>query len=106
MTVELLSRNPGIEAEPASPLFDVIEATISAMDPAALVAPYLSAGGTDARHLPGIKVYGFFPYGPSEQAATYSQLVHGHNERIAIADLAFGTRFLYDLVLRFCGAQD
>jgi acetylornithine deacetylase/succinyl-diaminopimelate desuccinylase-like protein len=102
----LLSRNEGIEAEPSSLLFDAIDATISAMDPAAVVAPYLSAGGTDARHLPGIKVYGFFPYGPSEQAATYSPLIHGHNERIAIADLAFGTRFLYDLVLRFCGTPD
>ena len=106
VTVELLSRNEGIEAEPSSLLFDAIDATISAMDPAAVVAPYLSAGGTDARHLPGIKVYGFFPYGPSEQAATYSPLIHGHNERIAIADLAFGTRFLYDLVLRFCGTRD
>ena len=41
--VELLSRNEGIEAEPASPLFDAIDATISAMDPKAVVAPYLSA---------------------------------------------------------------
>ena len=104
--VELLSRNEGIEAEPASPLFDAIDATISAMDPKAVVAPYLSAGGTDARHLPGIKVYGFFPYGPSDQAAGYSQLVHGHDERIGVEDLAFGTRFLYELVLRFCKVDE
>jgi acetylornithine deacetylase/succinyl-diaminopimelate desuccinylase-like protein len=101
--VTLLSRSQGIEADPASPLFDAIAATIAGMDAAAVVAPYLSAGGTDARHLPGIKVYGFFPYGPSEQAEGYSPLVHGHNERIAVADLAFGTRFLYELVQRFCG---
>jgi acetylornithine deacetylase/succinyl-diaminopimelate desuccinylase-like protein len=104
--VELLSRNEGIEAEPASPLFDAIDATISAMDPKAVVAPYLSAGGTDARHLPGIKVYGFFPYGPSDHAAGYSQLVHGHDERIGVEDLAFGTRFLYELVLRFCKVDE
>ena len=69
------------------------------------MAPYLSAGGTDARHLPGIKVYGFFPYGPSDQAAGYSQLVHGHDERIGVEDLAFGMRFLYELVLRFCKVE-
>lgn len=106
VTVELLSRNTGIEAEPASPFLDAIAETITTLDPAAVVAPYLSAGGTDARHLPGIKVYGFFPFGPSEAAKTYTGLIHGHDERIAIADLGFGTRFLYELTTRFCGGAN
>lgn len=103
VSVELLSRSVGIETEAASPLFDAIRETISAMDPAAVVAPYLSGGGTDARHLPGIKVYGFYPYGPSEHADALLSTMHGHNERIAVDDLGFGVRFLYSLVLRFCG---
>ena len=31
-------------------------------------------------------------------------LAHNHNERISVANLEFGTRILYDVVTRFCGA--
>lgn len=102
--VALLSREEGIAADPASPLFDVIAATIAELDPGAVVASSLCSGGTDARHLPGVKVYGFFPAFPAARSALYSGLVHGHNERIAVEDLAFGTRFLYEVVVRLCGA--
>jgi len=101
--VELLSCESGITADPASPLFDAIAATIADMVPGAKVAPYLVSGGTDARHLPGIKVYGFFPFNAPERNPLYATLVHGHDERIAVDDLAFGTRFLHELVIRFCG---
>jgi acetylornithine deacetylase/succinyl-diaminopimelate desuccinylase-like protein len=104
-TVELLSREEGIAADPASPLFDTIATTIADLVPGAAVAPYLVSGGTDARNIPGVKVYGFFPFLPSDRAALYSSLVHGHNERVAVDDLAFATRFLYDVVVRFCGAS-
>ncbi len=100
---ELVSRESGIAADPASPLFDAIAATIAEMVPGAKVAPYLVSGGTDARHLPGIKVYGFFPFNAPERNPLYATLVHGHDERIAVEDLAFGTRFLHELVVRFCG---
>ncbi|MGH2534342.1 MAG: M20/M25/M40 family metallo-hydrolase [Thermomicrobiales bacterium] len=102
--VTLLSRESGIEADPASPLFDAIAETMTELDPGSAVAPYLTSGGTDARHLPDVKVYGFFPIGPNDRTALYGTLVHGHDERIAIDDLAFSNRFLYDLVVRFCGA--
>ncbi|MDQ3695172.1 MAG: M20/M25/M40 family metallo-hydrolase [Chloroflexota bacterium] len=102
--VELLSREPGLEFDPASPLFEIIKETIAEMAPGATVAPYLTAGATDARHIPGIKVYGFFPFAPSDRAATYAPLVHGHDERIAVADLHFATRFLYQVTTRLCGA--
>ena len=100
--VELLSREHGIMADPASPLFDAIAETMAAMDPGSAVAPYLVSGGTDARNIPEVKVYGFFPHPPSERTALYTTLVHGHDERIAVEDLAFATRFLYQLVTRFC----
>lgn len=100
--VELISRESGIAADPASPFFDSIAATVADLVPGAAVAPFLLSGGTDAGHLPDVKVYGFYPYLPSDRAALYSSLVHDHNERIAIADLAFATRFIYDVVVRFC----
>lgn len=102
--VELLSREEGIMADPASPLFDVIAETMADLDPGSAVAPYLVSGGTDARNIPGVKVYGFFPHPPSDRTALYSTLVHGHDERIAVEDLAFATRFLYNVVTKFCAA--
>lgn len=104
VTVELLSRETGILADPASPFFEAIATTIDAIDPGARVAPFLVSGGTDARNIPGVKVYGFFPFPPTERNNEYPALVHGHNERIHLDDLTYGTRFLYDLVVRFAGS--
>ena len=100
---ELLSREAGIEADPASPLFDAIAATMDAIVPGAEVAPLPGlrrhrrpppAGRQGLRLLP-VQCAGAQP--------RYNTLVHGHDERIAVDDLAFGTRFLYELVTRFCG---
>lgn len=101
-TVELTSRETGVAADPASPFFAAIEATMAALQPGIGVIPYLVSGGTDAPLLPGVKIYGFFPFLPTARMAEYDPLVHGHNERIHVDDLAFGTQFVHDLVVRFC----
>jgi acetylornithine deacetylase/succinyl-diaminopimelate desuccinylase-like protein len=103
--VTLISREEGIAADPDSPLFDAIAATMADLDPGCGVAPYLNAGGTDAKALPDVKVYGFFPYAPSDRQSTYLSLIHGHDERIAVEDLALGTRFVYEMVERFAGSR-
>ena len=105
VTVELISEETGLMADPTSPFFDAIAATISAIDSGASVAPFLVSGGTDAGNIPGVKVYGFFPFPPSERNAEYAPLMHGHDERIHVDDLAFASRFLYDLVVRFAGRR-
>jgi acetylornithine deacetylase/succinyl-diaminopimelate desuccinylase-like protein len=103
VTVELTSHESGILADPSSPFFDAIAETIAAVDPGARVAPFLVSGGTDAGNIPGVKVYGFFPFPATPRNAEYAPLMHGHDERIHVDDLAFATRFLYDLVVRFAG---
>jgi acetylornithine deacetylase/succinyl-diaminopimelate desuccinylase-like protein len=100
--VTLLSREEGIAADPDSPFFAAIAATMSDLDSGCGVVPCLSSGGTDARALPGIRVYGFFPFAPSDRQTTYIPLIHGHDERIAVEDLVYGTRFFYEVVRRFC----
>jgi acetylornithine deacetylase/succinyl-diaminopimelate desuccinylase-like protein len=96
------TQESGIEADPESAFFEAIKETMSALQPDAAVIPTLISGGTDAGLVPGVKVYGFFPTLPTERIALYDTLVHGHNERLHIDDLGFGTRFIYDLVVRFC----
>lgn len=101
--ITIVSPDTGIAANPGSVFFDAIRATMSELMPDSVVMPYLSPGGTDAKLLPEIKVYGFFPMMPTERVRGYESLIHGHNERIHVDDLAFATRFIYDLVVRFAG---
>jgi acetylornithine deacetylase/succinyl-diaminopimelate desuccinylase-like protein len=102
--VTLLSRESGIASDSASSLFDAIVATIAEMDPGCAVAPCLSTGGTDARAIPGVKVYGFCPIASIERQSLYLPLIHGHNERVAVDDLAYATRFFVEIVTRFAKA--
>ena len=102
--ITITEPDTGVAADPASPFFDAIAETMAELQPGSVVMPYLLSGGTDAKLLPDIKVYGFFPMLPTERLRLYEPLVHGHNERIHVDDLAFGTRFIYDVVVRFAGA--
>jgi acetylornithine deacetylase/succinyl-diaminopimelate desuccinylase-like protein len=48
----------------------------------------------------GTKVYGFSPmFTPMSEL----DRVHGHDERISLDNIAFGTRVLYEIVSEFCG---
>jgi acetylornithine deacetylase/succinyl-diaminopimelate desuccinylase-like protein len=91
-----------LEADPASPLFEVIKAVVEEHDPGATVVPTLLTGGTDAKHvaLLGTKVYGFAPQLYIPGARDWSG-VHGHDERVHIKAIQWGTRVLYDIVARF-----
>lgn len=103
--ITIVSPDTGVAADPASPFFDAIAATMAEMMPGSTVMPTLLSGGTDAKLLPDIKVYGFFPFLPTEWLHIYESLIHGHNERIHVDDLAFGTQFVYDVVVKFAGAK-
>ncbi|HEX9116643.1 MAG TPA: M20/M25/M40 family metallo-hydrolase, partial [Anaerolineae bacterium] len=93
----------GLESDPVSPLFDVIGQAIADHTRGGILIPGLITGGTDAKQVTGlgIKVYGFVPM--RYEGASMSGLAHNHNERVTVANLAFGTRVLYDVVSRFCG---
>ncbi len=102
-SIEIVTPDGGTAADAESPLFDAISETMAAIDPGAAVIPTMSSGGTDAPLIPGVKVYGFFPKLPTERLQIYDPLVHGHNERVHVDDLAFGAQVIYDLVVRFAG---
>jgi acetylornithine deacetylase/succinyl-diaminopimelate desuccinylase-like protein len=99
--IELVIPATGTAADVESPFYDAIKATLARIQPDAHLIPAMSSGGTDAPLIPGVKVYGFFPILPSERIALYESLVHGHNERIHVDDLAHATHFIYELIASF-----
>lgn len=100
--VELTTRGRGLEADPDSPLFRTISETMAELDPGARVVPYLIPGGTDAKCLPGITVYGFMPMRDHPEEF---ELAHAHDERISVSTLGFATRALFEIVTRFCAPR-
>ena len=66
-----------------------------------VVVPFLMTGGTDARFQIklGTQMFGFTPsLAPIEE---YDR-IHAHDERVAVSDLEFGVRVLYDVVEEYC----
>lgn len=82
-----------------SPLFAAIEATVNELLPGVATVPYLSTGATDSAHLRrrGVQAFGLLPF-PLE--AGDERRMHGHDERIPLAALAFGTRLVFGAIHR------
>lgn len=100
VTFEVIER--GIEApasNPQSAMFEAIEDATRAIDPAIAVVPYLSTGVTDSARLRrlGVQAYGVLPF-PMKQSD--EERMHGHDERVPLHSLEFGTRLIYEAVLR------
>jgi acetylornithine deacetylase/succinyl-diaminopimelate desuccinylase-like protein len=83
----------------ASPMFTAIAESTRALDPGMAVVPYLSTGATDSAHLRriGIQAYGILPF-PMDQ--NDEERMHGNDERIPLASLAFGTRVIFGAIRR------
>jgi acetylornithine deacetylase/succinyl-diaminopimelate desuccinylase-like protein len=91
-----------LESDPDSPLFETIRQVIEENDQGARLVPGMITGGTDAKNVSrlGIQVVGFVPM--RYEGPTMTGLAHAHNERVSVANLAFGTQTLYEVVRRFC----
>ena len=100
--IELAIASHGEEApgsDPNSPMFSAMAQAAKQIDPEMTVVPYLSTGGTDSAHLRriGIDSYGILPF-PMEQSD--EERMHGHDERVPIQSLHFGTRLIYESIRR------
>jgi acetylornithine deacetylase/succinyl-diaminopimelate desuccinylase-like protein len=92
----------GLEFPFDTPLFALIARILKQHDPTGIPLPYMMTGSTDAKHVArlGAICYGFSPlrFAPGER---FFDLVHGHDERVAINSLAWGARVLYEVVSAF-----
>lgn len=103
---EIDSDSPPIEFSTDTPLYQLIRETLRENDPTGIPIPAMLTGATDAKHVArlGTICYGFSPmrFKPGER---FSDMVHGHNERVAVESLAWGVQTLYDVVSKFLGLQ-
>jgi len=104
--IEITVTSHGAEAPASdadSPMFRAIEQAARNLDPEMTVVPYLSTGGTDSAHLRriGIQSYGVLPF-PMVQSD--EERMHGHDERVPVKSLHFGTRLIYESVINVAAA--
>jgi acetylornithine deacetylase/succinyl-diaminopimelate desuccinylase-like protein len=88
-----------------SPLYSTILSVLQAREPDAVIVPYLAPGFTDAMYFArlGIKWYGFSPV-KLPRGMRFGDMYHGHNERVPVDGLRWGTEVLFDVVQRFTAA--
>lgn len=107
--LEVMKSMPPVITEPAeSPLLDVIRRCIGEREPTATVVPYMIPGFTDAKYFTslGTKWYGFSPVKiEASSGIRFADMFHGHNERVPIAGLTWGTELLHQVVTTFCSGD-
>lgn len=101
---ELLDAYPGVEQrDPASPLYTAMVDSLAKFDPAGIPLPNMVPGFTDAQFFSrlGIRCYGFSPLQfPEADNVRFSELFHGHNERIHVDGFRWGLKVLWEVVRR------
>jgi acetylornithine deacetylase/succinyl-diaminopimelate desuccinylase-like protein len=103
--IEVLQTSPASESPSENPLYRALEKALKGLDHKAKMIPTMLTGATDSRFFrdQGTVAYGFQPMMPMDNLSEYLSRVHGHDERIAVEDLLFGTRVLYQVLKEVCG---
>jgi len=106
--VEFVEEVIGNRSDFAGPLADAIEDWVSELEPDAEVLPGVMPGFSDShwfRMAFGATVFGFCP----QRAMSFAEaepLIHGADERIAVADVELMAGFFHDLAQRLLGNHD
>ena len=99
---ETLNAGEATEVPTDTPLYQTLRETLERRDPGCIVAPYLVPGYTDAKAYSqlGIKTYGFAPL-MLPPDLPFSELFHGHDERVPVDGFRWGMRTFYEAVEAF-----
>ena len=106
LDVEFSERVTGNSSPAHSPLADAIAASLAELDPDAILVPIVMAGFSDShwfrKAFGSATVYGFCPQ-RTMGLFEAEPLIHGADERAAVADLELATGFYADLCRRVLG---
>ena len=106
ISLDVVHSLPPVVTEPKeSSLYAVIHDVMRERAPAAPVVPFVLQGFTDAKAFTsiGAKWYGFAPV-RLPPTLRFADMFHGHNERIPVEGLAWGTETLMRVVRACIGA--
>jgi acetylornithine deacetylase/succinyl-diaminopimelate desuccinylase-like protein len=102
-----IDHHGGTRAPFDGPLWNAVESFVAEEEPGAVAAPICVAGFTDShwmREAFDTVAYGFFPSRELD-AATSARLIHSADERVPVADLELGVRWLRHAAQAVCGAR-
>ena len=99
--MEPVKSSVGTESPSDTELFEAMRDAVLAERPEAVVVPYLTGGGTDAKHLrpKGVTCYGLIPFVLDDKEAGG---IHGIDERVSIENLEHALRVMLGVVERVC----
>ena len=100
-----IERFGGTRSPISGPLWDAVQSFVADEEPAAVAAPMCVAGFTDSHWLReafGTVAYGFFPSRVMD-SETAARLIHSADERVPVADLELGVRWLRHAAQAVCG---
>jgi len=100
-----LAQHGGTRSEIGGALWDAAESFVAAEEPGAALAPVCVAGFTDShwvRDAFGTVAYGFFP-SRTMAPEVAARLIHSANERVPVADVELGLRWLLQAARSVCG---
>ncbi|MFZ1881498.1 MAG: M20/M25/M40 family metallo-hydrolase [Gaiellaceae bacterium] len=103
--LENYERQGGTRSPIGGPLWDAVQSFLAEEEPGAVAAPTCVAGFTDShwmREAFGTVAYGFFP-SRAMDSETAARLIHSANERVPVADLELGVRFMRHVAQTVCG---
>ncbi|HEY2902787.1 MAG TPA: M20/M25/M40 family metallo-hydrolase [Polyangia bacterium] len=102
----VLDQHDGTTFPVGTALYDAIVAVLGKHDPGATAVPYMIPGFTDAFAYQklGAICYGFSPV-QLDATVKFSQMYHGHDERIPTQGFVWGLHVLHELVRDFCAAH-
>jgi acetylornithine deacetylase/succinyl-diaminopimelate desuccinylase-like protein len=104
--LEVMHALPPVVTEPKeSSLYSLLHEVMAQRVPDAPLVPFILQGFTDAKAFTsiGAKWYGFAPV-KLPPTMRFADMFHGHNERIPVDGLAWGTQTLMEVVRRCIGA--
>jgi acetylornithine deacetylase/succinyl-diaminopimelate desuccinylase-like protein len=106
LEVEFTERVTGNSSPAQSPLADAMAASLAELDPEAIMVPIVMAGFSDShwfrKAFDSATVYGFCPQ-RTMGLLEAERLIHGADERAAVADLELAAAFYADLCPRILG---
>ncbi|HEY6961131.1 MAG TPA: M20/M25/M40 family metallo-hydrolase [Gaiellaceae bacterium] len=103
--LENVEAQGGTRSQIGGPLWDAVSTFVAEVEPGAAVAPTCVAGFTDShwmREAFGTVAYGFFP-ARALSPEVAARLIHSADERVPVADLDLGLRFLKHVATSVCG---